>query len=55
MTHPLIVQAQRAAEHLAPLAAEHERRGVGRTTLDGLAAAGLYGILGPEEVTGTAP
>ncbi len=55
MTHPLIVQAQRAAEHLAPLAAEHERQGVGRATLDGLAAAGLYGILGPEEVTGTAP
>ena len=55
VTHPLITRAQEAAELLAPLASENERRGVHRTTLDCLAVAGLYGVLGPEEVTGTAP
>ncbi len=55
MTHPLIARARQAAELLAPLAAENECRGVDRATLDCLADAGLYGVLGPEEVTGTAP
>lgn len=55
MAHPLIPRAERAAERLAPLAAGHEHNGVDRATLDGLAAAGLHGVLGPESVTGTPP
>jgi alkylation response protein AidB-like acyl-CoA dehydrogenase len=55
VTDPLIDRAEKAAALLAPLAAHTERHGVDRATLDCLAGAGLYGLLGPESVTGRAP
>jgi alkylation response protein AidB-like acyl-CoA dehydrogenase len=55
VTDPFIDRAEKAAALLAPLAAHTERHGVDRATLDGLAGAGLYGLLGPESVTGRAP
>lgn len=55
MTHALIARAREAAALLAPLAAETERDGVERATLDCLAEAGLYGVVGPESITGSQP
>ncbi len=55
MSHPFTNRAQEIATRLANHAADHERFGVGRATLDQLAAAGLYGVVGPEHVTGTTP
>ena len=55
MTHALIARAREAATRLAPLAAETERDGVERATLDCLAEAGLYGVVGPESITGSQP
>lgn len=55
MTHPLIARAEKAATLLAPLAGQTERDGVERATLDSLAGAGLYGVAGPESITGSEP
>ena len=55
MTDALVTRAEQAAAMLAPLAADTERHGADRTTLDCLAGAGLHGLLGPESVTGRAP
>jgi alkylation response protein AidB-like acyl-CoA dehydrogenase len=55
VTDPLIDRAEKAAALLAPLAAHTERDGVDRATLGCLAAAGLYGVVGPESITGSAP
>jgi alkylation response protein AidB-like acyl-CoA dehydrogenase len=51
----MIARAEQAAVLLAPLAAQTERDGVERATLDGLAGAGLYGVAGPESITGAEP
>lgn len=55
MTDILVARAEEAARLLAPLAAQTERDGVERVTLDCLAGAGLYGILGPESITARVP
>ena len=55
MTHTLITRAREAAALLAPLAGVTEREGVERATLDCLAEAGLYGVVGPESITGSEP
>lgn len=55
MTDDRIERARDAAIKLAPLAAHTERHGVERGTLDALAGAGLYGVTGPEKITGSPP
>jgi alkylation response protein AidB-like acyl-CoA dehydrogenase len=55
VTDSLTDRAREAAALLAPVAAQTERDGAERSTLDCLAVAGLHGVLGPEVITGTPP